>query len=654
MGAWMDKLRGLGGGRAFAAVDFDSRQLRVVLAERAGGRTRVLKLASVAMPEGIDPEAPGEMLAGLLARTLKDLGMGGLGVLMNLPRSQAVLKPLSLPPGTPDSELPGMVLFQVEKELPFHPEEAVVDFTVERQHYDASGETAEAAAGIDVLVAATRLPVVNRCRELASAAGLRLLRLGLRPYANLRCIDACTLRGAKESLLLVHVTAEETEIDVIVGSSLAFSRSVTVKVPSPRAAREERDACVASLATEVARSVQSYQAVQRGGRVDAALVAGGAGLEGPLAEDIARRLGVPCELFDPSGALRLGDVANASAFISALGLAIAHRDGSGLPFDFLCPKRPGPRRDVRKMAKVGAAAAAGVLLAAGIALGVMSLGAKAEQLAALNGQYAKAHAAGVKLRKAVDRVRRVEQWAGEGRDWLSHWAYLSALMPSCTDAYVLSVKTHADGAVSFTVRARESKIITDLGTRLTEAGYKFEPGRLATVNDPYGCTYAADVRVEPTGQVKLDLASVRPVPRPPDDDSLNQWMKTPGASPAAPATPSPTAPARPPTASPSYARRYGYGRPPTAAPAPAPAEAPAAPDGEAVARLRQEILAEFDRDQDGKLSSEEYSRARSVIYGKAMGFFDTNHNGQIDSSERGPFDAFRAALRGGEWGGHRR
>ena len=312
------------GPRCFAAVDFDGRQLRVVHAERVGGRTRVLKLAAVSIPPGLDM-ASAKDVGLLLGSTLKDMRLRNVGVLMNVARAEAVLKPVTLPPGTPQSDLASMVQFQVEKELPFRPEEAVIDFTIE-SHYDVDAAQGEevASTGMDVLVAAGRLPVVDHFRQIAEAAGVKLRRLGLRPYANVRCVDACTRRGAKETLLVVHFGADETEIDVLVGSALSFSRSAAVRIPPAEGDPHELAESVRTVTMEVVRSVQSYQAVERSSRIDSILVAGGTGVEAIAAEELSARLGAPCELFNPTAALGLGQVENPSAFISALGLAIGH------------------------------------------------------------------------------------------------------------------------------------------------------------------------------------------------------------------------------------------------------------------------------------------------------------------------------------------
>jgi hypothetical protein len=55
---------------------------------------------------------------------------------------------------------------------------------------------------------------LGQCQEASGSNFARaeeLVRLGLRPYANLRCVDRCVSRGPNERLLLVNITAEETD-----------------------------------------------------------------------------------------------------------------------------------------------------------------------------------------------------------------------------------------------------------------------------------------------------------------------------------------------------------------------------------------------------------------------------------------------------------
>jgi Tfp pilus assembly PilM family ATPase len=619
------------GTKRFAAVDFDGRQLRVVHAERVGNRTRVLKLAAVATPEHLDQQSP-KAFGGLLGRTLRDMRLSNVGVLMNVPRGLAVLKPVTLPAGTPQTELAGMVQFQMEKELPFRTEEAVIDFTVE-SHYDVEADQAQApSVGIDMLVGAVRLPVVDQYRQIAEAAGVKLLRLGLRPYANMRCVDACTRRGPGESLLVVHLTADETEIDVLVGKSLSFSRSAAVKIPAALADPAERGQSVRSVVMEVVRSVQSYQAVERGFRADAILVAGGTGVEADVAAELGRRLGVRCELFDPAGALQLGDVENASAFVAALGLAIGHSGAEQLPFDFLNPKRPRVRRNVRRIASVCAAVAVVLVLAGGITAGAVVLGGKQAEVDRLRAKRDAKRKLSGDLKRLESRVAAIRQWNAESREWIRHWAYLSALLPPCTDAYISALKTTSDGWISFTLKARDSKVITDLDKRLNEAGYTFKLKRLATASDSYGYPYNADVQVYVDTDAKIDLASVRPPPRPSDDDSVGRLMQTAstGGSRGSPRDRREGRSGRPGEGSRGPDRPSGSGRPPS----PSPAPTGGGPAAATLEQVRQEITKAVDRNGDGQVDRKEAYRVYDVARKQHWRHWDANRNGELDKSER--------------------
>jgi len=512
----------MGRAKRFAAVDFDSRRLRIALVELTAKGSRIDNLADVALPDGLDRDDP-QAFGAFLGEVLKDLGFRGAGMVMNVPRSQAVLKPLSLPPGTPGEDLAGMVYYQVGKELPFPTEDAVIDFTIERHYGAESSKPSDLHGSVDVLVAAVRMAVVDRYRRVASAAGVKLLRLGLRPYANARCVQACLPSAAQQTVALVHITADETEIDVLSRRSLAFSRSAVHEV---RTEESHRARAVGFIVAEITRSLQSYQAVEGGRRIDAVLIAGGTGIESQAGEQFARRFNVPSEILRPGKALAGRDERQiASKFISALGLAVAHPASDGPPFDFLNPKRPVARRDTRKTRAAAVAVAAAAVLLGAVLAGWVYLHGKQGRLLALQVKASQLNKEIAAARKVARRVDAIENWLREGRNWLDHWANLSALFPSAKEVYITDLKTGKDSAISFTVQARSSETITALGKKLLAAGYQFKPGQIKTGNDRLGYVYATAVRVFPSEEVKTDLAATRPAGRPEDDSSAEEFYR---------------------------------------------------------------------------------------------------------------------------------
>lgn len=505
--------------RHFVAVDFDSRQLRIVQAEHARGATRILRLITVNMPEALDA-SDAAAVGKFLSATLKQMHLRETGVLMSVPRAQAVLRPITLPPGTKKAELAGMVRFQVEKQLPFAAAEAVIDFTIET-HYAAEESPRTGPPGIDVLAAAVRLPVVEHYRRIALSADLKLLRLGLRPYATAHCVQACLPAGDRpQCLAVVHITADEAEIHVMEGNSLTFSRSVVGKIP---VAGEGDDAAVdrpvKAVVTEVVRSLQSYQyrGLQRGAKFDRVLLAGGTGIEASVAEALRRRLDVECEILAPAAMLRMDErVRDASAFVSALGLAAGHYQPEEHPFNFLDPKRPQAQRDVRK---IRAAAVAGGLVAAllaGTAGGAIYLNAKRGGLLALKEQANELAAQTRDLRKLEGQVGDIDDWVNSGCDWLDHLAYVSKLFPPNVDAYTDGITTKSDGrSIYFTVYTRNREVIDELGRRLMQAGYEFKRREVAATTDPR-YVFSSKVEVVIPAGMKVRLSAGEAASRPHD------------------------------------------------------------------------------------------------------------------------------------------
>jgi Tfp pilus assembly PilM family ATPase len=514
MAGVLDKLgRWMGGGR-LVAVDFDRRHLRLVESVRTAGVATLHRLRSVELPEDLDVN-DAQALGHVLAGTLREMGLSGARLLMNVPRGQSVLKPLTFPPGTDAADLPDMVLYQMESELPFPVADAAIDFTVET-HYAAEAAGQDEEEGVDVLVAAVRLGIVDYYRRVASAAGSKLLGLGLRPYSNVRCLRSCLPEPAEEGegLALVYLTADEAEIDVLSGPGrgrLAFSRSAAVLAPG---AEEDPSARAQAVVTEAARSLRSYQTLDSGGRIDSVLVAGGTGLETDVADALSRRLAVSCERFDPSAGLGLSAGVDASGFLPALGLAAGPDER---PLDFLAPKKPPVRRDKRKLRVAGIAAGVLAVLAGLWVAAAVHLGAKEARLAELKRQVKENEPHVDAARELEDCVERIESWQSGGRDWLTHWAHVACLFPSCRDAYVTSVRTGSDGRMGLEVRARQPEVIDDLRRKLTEAGYRFKSDGVSTAPDPHGYKYQAPVDLRIPEDMEVDLSTVEPEPRPADD-----------------------------------------------------------------------------------------------------------------------------------------
>lgn len=548
MKSWAKELSKRFGRRKTVALDFDRRCLRVVHFDASRWGARFLALRSIAVPADVDM-SDADAAGALVARVLGEMHLAGADVLMNVPRSQAVLKALTLPAGTPEAELAGMVQYQIANELPFDAAEAVVDFTI-TPHASAVARPEGAEHGLDVLAAAVRLPVVDFYRRMAEVAGLRPLRLCLRPASNLRCLDACITRRDGECLALVDVTADETEIDFIVGSSLVFSRSAPLAEPGSPAEALARPRVVQTVVTEVMRSLQSFQIGHRGDKPESVLVAGESELASEIVAALPHRLEARCERFDPAKALDLPAGSPASAFSAALGAAMTSADRPG--FDFLHPRRPVVRADNRKTRVALMATTGAFALLLCVLGGYAWVSSRAQQATRMTTD---AKAEKTLWDETVDpmgkRLRRLEDWQGKQVDWLGHLAQLSALLPGANDIYVSRLDGAGGKALSLTVHARQRDNIDHLEKLLDAKGYRNHPGNVTPRNDPKGLGYVFESIVQAALDANALVQSVGPVPARPADDASGDGAAAPAPTPAAEAQPAPpTAPAVTPVAMP--------------------------------------------------------------------------------------------------------
>lgn len=523
--------------RRFTAIDFDTRSVRIVHAQRHGQTVRVCKVSTVPLA-GVSV-ADADALGGFLKNVLAKLGLSGTGLLLNVPRSQTVLKPITLPSGTALGEMAAMVRYQVEKELPFRLEDAVVDFTP-ASHFGADPPVG-GAVGIAILVAAARLGIVDHYRKIAAAAGCRLLRLGLRPASDMRCVAAATSRQRGESVVFVHLTQDEMEIDVLCDESLVFSRSVAVR-PDPLET-EAANTPIETIVNEATRSLQSYQAVHRAGRIGGVLVGGGTGLEGQLARMLAERMNLRCEVFNPASAVGLMDDGSSSSYVSALGLCLA-QSSSLVPFDFLNPKKPAVQRDKRKLAAAIAGVGLVALCVAAYAASTAYVSSVTADVNGLQSRVKKLQGEKDQASAASARYDSIKAWQDDRQNWLAHWAYLSETMPSCKDVYLLdfnaiAVKTEQGrkkttipasdqivGEITFNIHARDKRVFDEINGSLMEAGYDFPAANWMPANDDkfgYGQQTRITLRVPRwLSQPKLDPLGREPL-RPADDGSEQLW-----------------------------------------------------------------------------------------------------------------------------------
>ena len=505
--------------RNILCVDWDKRSLRMVVARIGGGPMQLEDAHSHRVPNTVDADDP-QAMGGFIAQMQRRHRWHHRRVIVDVPRDKVVLNRMTLPP-TPVSELAAAVRFQALKELPFPLDEAVIDHVILQS--DEDGRATE------VLLAAVRAETLARLRETCQAAGLTPARIGLRPYANR--ISVCQLPGlAEQRVLYVDVGPTMTEIDIICGGALAFSRAANVTLPltsgelitdstAASAAElagfalsdESERTAIAELLVEITRTLQAYRATDVDAAVDRILIGGSSGLESQLAESVGQRFELPTDLFDPTDVLdaEASEAAKLRSFSAALGLAWGLGEEGLLELDFINPKKPiPPRQTLKRNLRIAGIAAAVVLIAAGTGFG-KHVWDKKGQLAALqaeidrDGSLAGQAKAELDILDMVDVVKDWER-GNELLVWLDHLLALTQNMIEPGKKMLVEQATldERKGAISLDLLCADHEILTAFIETLNqiedgkkyqvviEQSYREDPKREA------GLRGEASVRVE--------------------------------------------------------------------------------------------------------------------------------------------------------------
>jgi hypothetical protein len=114
----------------------------------------------------------------------------------------------------------------------------------------------------------------------------------------------------------------------------------------------------------------------------------------------------------------------------------------------------------------------------------------------------------------------IDEWKREDRNWLDHYAYLSAILPPSEEVYITSFATTPQGVLRLGVQARSGEILSKIDKQLRSAGYEIRPLAITPGADRHGYDFSSTVELMVPEKMTFDLAKVRPPVRPVDDASL--------------------------------------------------------------------------------------------------------------------------------------
>lgn len=554
------------------SIDWDAKNLRLALVRPHADRVELLKAVSVPIPPDVRLD-DAESLGAFLREAMRQAKVSARCALMSVPREQVVINTMTLPP-TPSEELSAIVQFQIVKELPFAADQAVVDFAV-------SGDF-DVKEPCTLLVAAVRNEDLAFHRKVAHEAGLVVERIGLRPHANLVAVSTKAPELRTRTVLLVEIGPQLTEIDVLRNGTLVFSRAASVALPDYGAGSGERlddsrivsaalrdrepsdvdRRAVGNLMVEIIRSYEAHRATDPGVNVEQIIVCGASGFEAPLAEVLAARFGTEAGLYMPDRALDLPPqrAKELRGFGAVLGLAIGHSHRGLRTFDFLHPKKPVSKRQVR-LKKMPIAVATGLFfIGAGVASYANFVYPRTQDVAALENTVFPKRKDAKTVAEFAEKVQALEDWQASEEYWPELLAALTVAFPSEEEACVTradfesKTRRRSAGRVSTaTIRMRTASMgkVHDFSAKLRDLGFvDVKTGKETPIAGRIGAgiyNYETSVQAELPLRVELRKKRQELYGVAPDEDSAGDAADEPRAPkldsnvhreplPAAPAT----------------------------------------------------------------------------------------------------------------------
>jgi Tfp pilus assembly PilM family ATPase len=423
----------------FLAIEWEHEHVCGVLAHVTPGRVRIDRTFVIPKPTA-SASSSGPLQVDWLKPQLSKLGITGGPVLVALPRDEAVVKRLELPEA-PDEELPVLVRFQAGAKSSVALDDLSLDFIPLPRRSDVPGR--------EVLMATVPRQTIDEVLTVCRLAGLEPVSIGLTAAAVAEFVaraESFSDNAASGASLVVARHGNRIEISMLRRCHLLFSHSARL---SEAATGQEAQAIVA----EVSRALVALRGAIADVKIERAWTLVSASEHEQLAESLHRRL--QCEVLplDPFASVerdpRVADaIADRSLFAGPIGMLLAKSDPRVPGLDFLSPRRPPVKRNVRKQQKILAGAAAATVLALLVGYQWMRLSGLDSKIEELNEQETELTNQLTKGAPAADAAALVGEWEAEGEDWLEELAELTERMPSTEKVYLRQLKCDPKTGIS--------------------------------------------------------------------------------------------------------------------------------------------------------------------------------------------------------------
>lgn len=406
------------------ALEWDAKEARVVIARtRAGGGIAVEQALAIPLPQREAASATEAEIGSALARALAEHGASRLETLVAVGRSSIELKFLSTPPAPPE-ELPDLVRFQAMRQFTSLGEDWPLDFVPLSPNADG---------GSNVLAAAISPELVQQIRQTCEAAGLRLSRLVLRPFAAAALLKADATDG--KCRMMVDLMGDDADLTVLIGEQVIFPR--TVRLPTA----VEPEVLARALLGEGRRTIISAQNQLGGRRVEEVVIFGDGQHHSTVKQLLEKELALPVKLIDPFEKVEWAEGEKGrrpefpGTFAPLLGLLQGEAAGPAHAIDFLHVRKAPPLPNRRRAAIIAGSAIAALLLLGLIVMQwqLRSLDAQIRTLTVQRTTQEKLAKAGSQPR---ENVAKLDYFAQADITWLDELRFFSEKFPPASEVKI--------------------------------------------------------------------------------------------------------------------------------------------------------------------------------------------------------------------------
>ena len=213
------------GPKGIVGIDIGISSVKVAQVQKIPGKkAKLIKYASVPLPEGaiMEDEIQNESaVVDAIKKALKKAKISSDTAVIGLKGPHSITKKLTLAGGSPE-EIDDQVHWEAEQYLPF-------DLEVASLGYHVMGENE--GGGVDIIFAAATNEVVERFKDLANEAGLRVKVIDMDITATTNVFEMVLgkkLDVANESYLLLEIGSQKTNFIIYKNKRILFTKEIPV------------------------------------------------------------------------------------------------------------------------------------------------------------------------------------------------------------------------------------------------------------------------------------------------------------------------------------------------------------------------------------------------------------------------------------------